>query len=63
VRQGVVLAPDRGWERGMGDAGTEDPRTTWIPRLGVHVMTYVAYGPRGPRLARATTSDLRTCRR
>ena len=62
-RQGVVMAPDRGWERGAASAGTEDPRTTWIPRLGVHVMTYVAYGPLGPRLALATSSDLRTWRR
>ena len=63
VRLDVVMAPDRGWERGMGHAGTEDPRTTWIPRLGIHVMTYVAYGPLGPRLALATSSDLRTWRR
>ena len=27
-RQGVVLAPDRGWERGVGNAGVEDPRVT-----------------------------------
>jgi beta-1,2-mannobiose phosphorylase / 1,2-beta-oligomannan phosphorylase len=62
-RQGVVMAPDRRWERGVGNAGTEDPRTTWVPRLGIHVMTYVAYGPLGPRLALATSSDLRTWRR
>jgi predicted GH43/DUF377 family glycosyl hydrolase len=62
-RQGVVMAPDRGWERGSANAGTEDPRITWIPRLGLHVMTYVAYGPLGPRLALATSSDLRTWRR
>ena len=53
-RDGVVMAPDRGWERGAANAGTEDPRTTWIPSLGVHIMTYVAYGPLGPRLALAT---------
>ncbi|BAS11445.1 glycosidase PH1107-related [Arthrobacter sp. Hiyo4] len=23
-REGVVLAPDEGWERGMNNAGTED---------------------------------------
>lgn len=62
-RDGVVMAPDRGWERGAASAGTEDPRTTWIPGLGIHVMTYVAYGPLGPRLALATSSDLRTWRR
>ncbi len=31
------------------NAGVEDPRVTWIARLGLHVMTYVAYGPLGPR--------------
>ena len=59
-REGIVLEPDRGWERGVGNAGTEDPRTTWIEVLGVHVMTYVAYGPLGPRTAIATSTDLRT---
>jgi len=62
-RLGVVLEPDRTWERGPGNAGVEDPRVTWIPRLGLHVMTYVAYGAAGPRTALATSSDLRTWRR
>ena len=58
-REGVVLAPDRGWERGVGNAGVEDPRITWIDELGLHVMTYVAYGPLGPRTAIAISTDLR----
>ncbi|SNY49877.1 glycoside hydrolase family 130 protein [Paractinoplanes atraurantiacus] len=58
-RQGVVLAPDEGWERGKNNAGVEDPRTTWVPSLGKHVMTYVAYGPLGPKLALAVSADLR----
>ena len=62
-REGVVLEPDRGWERGAGNAGVEDPRTTWIDVLGVHVMTYVAYGPLGPRTAIAVSDDLREWRR
>lgn len=62
-RQGVVLEPDRGWERGVGNAGVEDPRTTWIEALGLHVMTYVAYGPLGPRTAIAVSDDLREWRR
>lgn len=62
-REGVVLAPDRGWERGVGNAGVEDPRTTWIDALGLHVMTYVAYGPLGPRTAIAVSEDLREWRR
>ncbi|MGZ0148242.1 glycoside hydrolase family 130 protein [Kribbella sp. WER1] len=62
-REGVVLAPDRGWERGLHNAGVEDPRVTFVPSLGLHVMTYVAYGPLGPRPALAVSSDLRKWRR
>jgi beta-1,2-mannobiose phosphorylase / 1,2-beta-oligomannan phosphorylase len=62
-REGVVLEPDRGWERGVGNAGVEDPRTTFVEALGLHVMTYVAYGPLGPRTAVAVSDDLRSWRR
>jgi beta-1,2-mannobiose phosphorylase / 1,2-beta-oligomannan phosphorylase len=62
-RQGIVLAPDEGWERGANNAGTEDPRTTWVPSLGKHLMTYVAYGPLGPRLAFAHSEDLQSWER
>ena len=63
AREGIVLEPDRSWERGVGNAGVEDPRITWIDELGLHVMTYVAYGPLGPRTALAVSSDLREWRR
>ena len=63
VREGVVLAPDAGWERGASSAGTEDPRVTWIEALDLHVMSYVAYGPMGPRPALAVSEDLREWRR
>ncbi|KAA9149601.1 glycosidase [Microbacterium lushaniae] len=63
VREGVVLAPERGWERGADHGGVEDPRITWIDAVGVHVMTYVAFGPLGPRTALAVSDDLRTWRR
>lgn len=62
-REGVVLEPANNWERGNQSAGTEDPRTTWVPSLGTHVMTYVAYGPLGPRTALAVSTDLRDWRR
>ena len=55
-----MLEPDEGWERGADHGGVEDPRVTWLPDLGVHVMTYVAFGPLGPRLALAVSDDLRT---
>jgi predicted GH43/DUF377 family glycosyl hydrolase len=62
-REGVVLEPDRGWERGAAHSGVEDPRITRIDALGLHVMTYVAYGPLGPRTAVAVSDDLREWRR
>jgi len=62
-REGIVLAPDAGWEHGLHHAGTEDPRTTWVPSLGLHVMSYVAFGPLGPRPALAISADLRSWRR
>lgn len=62
-RRGVVLAPETGWERGALNAGVEDPRTTWVPRLGRHLMTYVAYGPLGPRLSLAVSEDLENWQR
>ena len=62
-REGVVLAPDAGWERGTNSAGTEDPRVTYIDTLGLHVMSYVAYGPLGPRPALAVSENLREWRR
>ncbi|SDS31711.1 Predicted glycosyl hydrolase, GH43/DUF377 family [Friedmanniella luteola] len=59
-RDGLLMEPDRSWERGVGHGGVEDPRVTFVAALGLHVMTYVAYGPLGPRTAVATSSDLRT---
>jgi predicted GH43/DUF377 family glycosyl hydrolase len=59
-RDGIALAPDAGWEHADHHGGVEDPRTTWLQVLGLHVMTYVAYGPLGPRLALASSPDLRT---
>jgi predicted GH43/DUF377 family glycosyl hydrolase len=56
-RLGIVLAPDRGWEHGTGHGGVEDPRITTVPSLGVHVMTYVAFGPLGPVPALAVSDD------
>jgi predicted GH43/DUF377 family glycosyl hydrolase len=48
------------WERGVDHGGVEDPRVTWLPDLGIHIMTYVAFGPMGPRLALAASEDLRS---
>ena len=58
VRRSIVLAADRSWEHGTSHGGVEDPRMTWIGELGLYVMTYVAFGPTGPRTALATSPDL-----
>lgn len=58
-RLGVVLEPEQSWERAAGNAGVEDPRVTWVEALDAYVMTYVAFGPLGPRTAVATSVDLR----
>jgi beta-1,2-mannobiose phosphorylase / 1,2-beta-oligomannan phosphorylase len=62
-RRGVVLAPDEGWERGANHGGVEDPRVTFVERLDAHLMTYVAFGPLGPRIALAVSRDLGTWER
>lgn len=56
-RLAVVLEADRAWEHGENHGGVEDPRITRIDVLGVHVMTYVAFGPLGPRPAVAVSTD------
>lgn len=62
-RQGIVLAPDEGWEYGRSNAGVEDPRITYLAPLGLHVMSYVAYGPLGPKPALAVSDDTVSWRR
>jgi predicted GH43/DUF377 family glycosyl hydrolase len=62
-RLGVVLSPDEGWEHGRQNAGVEDPRITFLEPLGIHVMTYVAYGPLGPKPALAISRDTITWER
>lgn len=53
-RLGVVLEPQEPTEA----KGVEDPRVTFVPSLGLHLMTYTAYGPDGPRIAVAASTDL-----
>jgi predicted GH43/DUF377 family glycosyl hydrolase len=53
-RLGVALEPEEPWE----SKGVEDPRITFVAELGLHVMTYTAYGAQGPRIAVASTPDL-----
>lgn len=53
-RRGIVLEPRDPWER----KGVEDPRITYVERLGLYLMAYTAYGPDGPRIAIAASADL-----
>jgi predicted GH43/DUF377 family glycosyl hydrolase len=53
----IALEADRGWEHGTAHGGVEDPRITTLTDLGIHVMTYVAFGPLGPRPALAVSTD------
>ncbi|MDR1851906.1 MAG: glycosidase [Propionibacteriaceae bacterium] len=57
VREGIALEPERGWEHGVAHGGVEDPRISRIDQLGLWVMTYVAFGPTGPRPALAISKD------
>lgn len=63
TREGVVLEPRRSWEHGVDHGGVEDARITRVEALDRWVMTYVAWGPLGPRTALAVSDDLRTWRR
>ena len=63
TRDGLALEPERQFESGVGHSGVEDPRITRIEALGLWVMTYVAFGPLGPRTAIATSENLRDWQR
>lgn len=62
-RLGFALEPTEPYEQNPRTAGCEDPRITFIPALDCYVMTYTAYGARGPRIALATSHDLMSWQR
>ncbi|MBJ7881731.1 glycoside hydrolase family 130 protein [Gelidibacter salicanalis] len=58
-RLGVALEPEMDYEkRPNGGGGCEDPRITYVDCIGHYMMTYTAYGPKGPRIAMARSKDL-----
>lgn len=58
-RMGFALEPEAEYElRPDGGGGCEDPRITFVDTLDHYVMTYVAFSPRGPRIAIARSNDL-----
>jgi predicted GH43/DUF377 family glycosyl hydrolase len=58
-RIGVALEPKEPYElrNAPGGYGCEDARVTFVSVLDRYVMAYTAYGPSGPRIAIATSSD------
>jgi beta-1,2-mannobiose phosphorylase / 1,2-beta-oligomannan phosphorylase len=58
TRDGYALEPSASYElRPSPGYGCEDPRVTFVPVLDAYVMAYTAYGPTGPRIAIALSSD------
>ncbi|MGA8326427.1 MAG: hypothetical protein WB757_10135 [Candidatus Cybelea sp.] len=57
--RGYALQPEAPYELrdATGGYGCEDPRVTFLPVLDRYVMSYVAFGPRGPEVAVAVSSD------
>jgi beta-1,2-mannobiose phosphorylase / 1,2-beta-oligomannan phosphorylase len=58
-RLGIALEPEEPYELRPREAtgGCEDPRVTFVEPIGLYVMTYVALGPRGPRVALAVSEN------
>ncbi len=57
-RLGFALEPQAEYEvRPHPGYGCEDPRVTFVPVLNAYVMAYTAFGPLGPRIALALSSD------
>jgi beta-1,2-mannobiose phosphorylase / 1,2-beta-oligomannan phosphorylase len=58
-RLGFALEPQEPYELRPveGSGGCEDPRVTFIEKLGLYVMAYAAWGPDGPRIAVAVSKD------
>ena len=58
-QHGFALEPQAPYElRNESDGyGCEDPRVTYIRAIDRYVMSYVAFGPRGPEVALAVSAD------
>jgi beta-1,2-mannobiose phosphorylase / 1,2-beta-oligomannan phosphorylase len=58
-RLGIVLEPQEPYELNpLTGGGVEDARITLVQPLQRYVMAYTALGPKGPRVALATSTDL-----
>jgi predicted GH43/DUF377 family glycosyl hydrolase len=58
-QHGYALEPHAEYElrSQKGGYGCEDPRVTYVAALDLFVMAYVAFGPHGPQVALAVSSD------
>jgi beta-1,2-mannobiose phosphorylase / 1,2-beta-oligomannan phosphorylase len=59
-RLGYALEPVERYElrpAQTGGMGCEDPRVTFVPMLDRYVMAYTAFGPDGPRIVLALSTD------
>jgi predicted GH43/DUF377 family glycosyl hydrolase len=57
---GFALEPEAPYEMrppGCGGMGCEDPRVTYVPALERYVMVYTGFGPLGPRVVFALSTD------
>jgi len=57
-RLGIALEPEADYEKHNAGGGCEDPRVVYAEPLQHYVMNYVAFGPKGPRIAIARSNDL-----
>ncbi len=62
-RRGYALEPTESYEQNARTAGCEDARITYVEPLRRYIMSYTAYGPLGPRIALAESTDLLEWRR
>ena len=63
-RLGIALEPEADYERlPGGGGGCEDARVTFVEPLQLYLMTYTALSSLGPRIAIATSTDLRSWER
>ncbi|MGN6177639.1 MAG: glycoside hydrolase family 130 protein, partial [Mucilaginibacter sp.] len=57
-RLGIALEPEADYEKRPDGGGCEDPRVVYAEPLQHYVMSYVAFGSDGPRIAIARSNDL-----
>ena len=62
-RLGYALEPTEPYERTAHGGGCEDPRVTYVTKIGRYVMTYTALDDSGPSIAVAVSDDLQSWHR